>query len=606
MVVPHQPTPTRSLRSLLLLLAVLVPVLAPAPPSVAAAQSDRAPAAWKPPVDAPVVDPFRLPSSPWGAGNRGLAYGTADGDPVRAVDDGTVTFTDRVGTGLHVTVDHGNGLRSTYAFLASALVVRGQRVTAGQVIGSATTGFHLTARVGDRYVDPARLLDGPGGVPRLLPDHGTAPGGRARSAAHSGWFGSALGAVSSAAGQVPRGVADAARAAGGGVARVTATAGTAGTGLRTAVEVLLGTAALAVAPALAGPAGWSAVVSGWQLDPALAFARLIHDLLPSVQAVAVRDAVLDWQRDGRDCTPDDVAVPPGGGGRVLIQVGGLGTSSGAASIAKLDPVAAGYDPRDVVGFSYAGGCTPTPFGTSNPVPGSLSASLTTNPYGPTDTHQDVDLSASRLADLVDEVHAARPEAAIDLAAHSMGGVVTRRALEILTARHGGQPPVSVVLTVGSPHDGTELAGISSAVHLDPQLSAVLHQQLPARAAEGDATSVSQLARGTGTELPAPAEPPPGVRVVSIGAPGDLVVPGERTRWEGATNTVVGSPTDVGTDVHGALPGRPEVQRELALAVAGLPARCLSFATAFGSAVTSRTVAALEGGLAVAAIVLPFP
>jgi hypothetical protein len=571
----------------------------------ASAEADPAPSAWRPPVDAPVVDPFR-PPSPWGLGNRGLAYGTADGDPVRAVAEGTVSFTDRVGVGLHVTVDHGNGLRSTYAFLASALVVRGQRVAAGQLIGTATTGFHLTARVGDRYVDPSRLLAGEGSVPRLLPEHGTDGPGSAGRTSRSGWFGPVLGAVSSAARRAPRGVADAAGAAGGGLARATAGAGAALADVRDVAWVLLGTASLAIGPVLTGPATWADVVAAWQLDPALAFAHLIHDLLPSVQALALSGAVIDWQRSGRNCTADDVVVPPGGKGRVLIQVGGLGTASGAASIAKLDPVLAGYDPRDVVGFSYAGGCTPAPFGSSAPVPGSLSASLPARPYDAGDTHQDVDVSASRLADLVDAVHAARPDAAIDLAAHSLGGVVARRALEILTTRHGGQPPVSVVLTVGSPHDGTELAGAASAVHLDPQLSTLLHEHLPDRAAEGDAVSVSQLAPGTRTQLPPPTEPPPGVRVVSIGGAGDVVVPGERTRWQGATNTVIGSPIDVGTDVHGELPGRPEVQRELALAVAGLPARCLSFAAAIGSAVTSRVVAATEGAIAVAAIVLPFP
>jgi murein DD-endopeptidase MepM/ murein hydrolase activator NlpD len=130
----------------------------PGPPAGAVA------CGWRAPVDAPVVDPFRQPEHRYGPGNRGLEYGAADGREVTAVAAGRVTFAGPVGGRRYVVVDHGaagqGALRSTYGPLASVSVVRGQRVDAGGEVGTAASGFHLTARLGTRYVDPAPLLGG--------------------------------------------------------------------------------------------------------------------------------------------------------------------------------------------------------------------------------------------------------------------------------------------------------------------------------------------------------------------------------------------------------------------------------------------------------------
>jgi murein DD-endopeptidase MepM/ murein hydrolase activator NlpD len=52
------------------------------------------------------------------------------------------------GYGLHVVIDHGGGLSSLYGHLDTALVMTGDFVTAGQVIGTVgssgnATGPHL-------------------------------------------------------------------------------------------------------------------------------------------------------------------------------------------------------------------------------------------------------------------------------------------------------------------------------------------------------------------------------------------------------------------------------------------------------------------------------
>ena len=116
--------------------------------------------AYLPPVDAPVVDPFHLPSTPYGAGNRGLEYATVPGTPVRASAGGVVTFAGPVGGSLYVTVAPPDGVRTSYSYLARLGVVLGQRVRQGQIVGVAGARFHFGARIGGDYIDPADLFSG--------------------------------------------------------------------------------------------------------------------------------------------------------------------------------------------------------------------------------------------------------------------------------------------------------------------------------------------------------------------------------------------------------------------------------------------------------------
>ena len=82
-----------------------------------------------------MVDGFRPPATPFGAGNRGLEYGTDPGTPVAAVGDGRVTFAGSVAGTLHVTVLHADGVRTTYSFLRRVDVVVGQAVRQGDRSG---------------------------------------------------------------------------------------------------------------------------------------------------------------------------------------------------------------------------------------------------------------------------------------------------------------------------------------------------------------------------------------------------------------------------------------------------------------------------------------
>jgi murein DD-endopeptidase MepM/ murein hydrolase activator NlpD len=122
--------------------------------------------AYRPPVDATVVDRFRPPSTPYGPGNRGWEYATVPGSTVVAAADGVVTFAGPVGGSLAVTVRHADGLRTSCSFLASVVVAEGAVVRAGDPIGSAGARLHFGVRRGDTYLDPAFLFaaTGPDGA----------------------------------------------------------------------------------------------------------------------------------------------------------------------------------------------------------------------------------------------------------------------------------------------------------------------------------------------------------------------------------------------------------------------------------------------------------
>ena len=111
-----------------------------------------------PPVDAPIVDPFRPPSSAYGAGNRGLEYRTVPGQTVRASADGVVSFSGSIGAQQFVSIQHDASLRTTYSFLASRSVARGQRVAQGDKVGTSGTSFHFGALRDGVYIDPETLF----------------------------------------------------------------------------------------------------------------------------------------------------------------------------------------------------------------------------------------------------------------------------------------------------------------------------------------------------------------------------------------------------------------------------------------------------------------
>ncbi len=480
---------------------------------------------YVPPITPPagvVTDRFRPPPTPYAAGNRGLDYATVPGSPIVASARGVVIFAGPVAGTLHVTIEHPDGLRTSYSFLAGIGVAVGQHVAQGQVIGVAGAIFHFGVRdrEGD-YLDPEALFAGRVGA-HLVPglDDGAAPLG----AGTAGERRDLLGIVREVAGR------------------------------------------------LGGKVG------------AMAAEEL--SLLPSVSAYRLARELEAFRRSQRTCTPAAVPVPPPPKRRIAVLVGGIGTSDTSAAVDRVDTDRLGYARADVLRFSYAGGR----IATRTPLRGALAAIPATR-YRSADTQIDLRVSASRLVDLLGQVARAAPEVPVDVIAHSQGGVVTRLAVDQALAEHRLPPEVGLVVTIASPHQGDDAATAIQAV-ASPVARAVAGAAAD-RSGLGldlDGVSEAQLSQVSmvASELSRPV--PAHLRVVSIGASGDLMVPWVRTLAGNATSVLV----DLGgPSAHDRLPGAAATTRAIGLALAGRPPACVALATGGREVVTSHLAAQTE-------------
>lgn len=185
-------------RLVVVLTSVAVGLVVAAPPRASAAEAPT----YRPPVHAPVADPFRPPPEPWLAGNRGIEYATAPGTVVGAIGPGVVSFAGPVAGALHVTVTHPDGLRSSYSYLAAVRVAIGDRVAGGHRVGVAAERLHLGVRRGRTYLDPASLWGRPVGGGRVVLVPLQPPPGAAAAAPDGG-----AGAPDTAPGGMPPGPA---------------------------------------------------------------------------------------------------------------------------------------------------------------------------------------------------------------------------------------------------------------------------------------------------------------------------------------------------------------------------------------------------------------
>lgn len=184
--------PTAPARAVLRAVAALVAsmlalLLAIGVPSAAALVSARSSGdAWRtyrPPTDAPVLDPFRPPPEPWLPGNRGIEYATSAGATLVAIGPGVVAFAGPVAGRLVVSILHPDGLRSALTGVAAVDVDVGDRVWAGAPVAVAGERTHLGVRRGEAYLDPASLWGtvAGGGSVHLVPAGAPAPSAPPRS-----------------------------------------------------------------------------------------------------------------------------------------------------------------------------------------------------------------------------------------------------------------------------------------------------------------------------------------------------------------------------------------------------------------------------------------
>jgi hypothetical protein len=390
-----------------------------------------------PPVDAPIARPYLDPEGPYAAGHRGVDYAVPAGSLVRAAGDGRVTFAGPVADVRAVTIDHGDGVTTTYTTLAFVLVVAGDEVGQGEWVGRSGAahaggdeGVHFGVRVDGAYVDPMTYL-GPVG--------------------------------------------------------------------------LAGAVHLAPLPAPE----------------------------PPISTLSLRDAITRELHGG--CKQPAVvsdAGPPNDNVAVLVAGIGTHTTAGAepAMYARV-PELLGYPRTAVYRFSYAG-------------PGGLSLH---EPYDRTDTYGDLRAAAARLRELLARIARRSPGRAVDLIAHSQGGVIARIYLESMhDAWDPDLPVVDHLVTFATPHEGAPLANAAGTLVEDSISGGVLVRWLSQRARDGArwpdplSKAVDQLRPGSDLLRSLAREDVSfGTRVLALTTASDLVVPAGRARLDNELSRVVG-------------------------------------------------------------------
>lgn len=238
--------------------------------------------------------------------------------------------------------------------------------------------------------------------------------------------------------------------------------------------------------------------------------RLVVTVLAVVVLVlvVVTGTLLAGELTGRGTAdqsrPGPVLVVPGYGGR---------TASLAPLVAQLRA-----DGRQVVVFEPTGGGT-----------------------------GDLRVQARRLGDLAEQTMASADSGSVDLVGYSAGGVVVR----LYVRDEGGASVVRRVLTLGSPHHGTDVAALAQEV------------------AGGCPTACEQLVTDSELlrRLNAGDETPDGPAWVSVRTRRDqTVTPDDSAVLEGALNIVVQDLCPGATTSHGELPGDPAVLATLRAAL----------------------------------------
>lgn len=104
-----------------------------------------------------------------GKQNDGINVAVPEGTPVKAAEDGVVTYSgnELKGYGNLVLVRHSNGYVTAYAHASELMVKRGETIKRGQIIAKAgQTGevsspqLHFEIRQGSTPVDPSKFLNG--------------------------------------------------------------------------------------------------------------------------------------------------------------------------------------------------------------------------------------------------------------------------------------------------------------------------------------------------------------------------------------------------------------------------------------------------------------
>ncbi|MGO3041241.1 M23 family metallopeptidase [Ancrocorticia populi] len=121
---------------------------------------------WPSGSEVPVIRKFNNPSERWLPGHRGVDLEMSEAADIKAAASGTVVYAGRLSDRNVVSIEHQNGLRTTYEPVTPT-VKKGESVARGQVIGQLDPGhlagswvLHWGAKYsGDRYINPLSLLN---------------------------------------------------------------------------------------------------------------------------------------------------------------------------------------------------------------------------------------------------------------------------------------------------------------------------------------------------------------------------------------------------------------------------------------------------------------
>jgi hypothetical protein len=589
----------RSILVVVLCASLTVAVLAsPAP----AADDNDASGAWQRPVEGRVVEPFRAPGSAYGAGHRGADLAAAPGTPVRAANDGVVSFAGNVAGTLHVVIAHDGNLRTSYSFLASVAVHTGESVARGAIVGTTGgtgeahdgTALHFGLRVGDRYVDPMQLFR-PVDLTKLVhlvpsddPDeHPWTPGAESTELRTSLRLPLPAGALASlAAVDDGGGCGDDVPLVGGIISDACAVADWIGDRANEALDAGL--------RYLQAVTGISDEFVRRLRGPLRATADLLRQLPDALARSLARTPpgqfVLDVVEMGRrfvdtvtaDCDDSAPAADgTGGSGHRVMVVAGIDSSGGAwdSPTVGIDVKALGYyrNEGEIRYFSYTadGGA-----------------------YTKADTLGDLDLAAQHLLAQLRAMQREQPGREVDLVGHSQGGVV----IDIFLSKYydpadPSLPPLGNVITLSSPHEGAPLSTAagqarsktSGRIILDDLVGDGFGLVPPA-----GSKAVGQLTEGSPTiKSLFPHGLPEHVNYTTIGADTDYVVPATNISVPGATETVIaGGDLDL-LNEHSAIVSDSDALRAVRSALEGRAPPCVSIGKAIRGAVVPVIISRFE-------------
>ncbi len=160
-------TPALLAAMLLILSPAVTSAAGPPGPAASALAPPGAAGSWSWPLDPrpAVLRPFDPPPRPWLSGHRGVDLAAAPGGALLAAPAAaTVSFVGVVVDRPVITIDHGNGLRSSFEPVESQLTT-GASVPEGGGLGKVLPGhcgpvpcIHWGVRRGDEYLNPLAFV----------------------------------------------------------------------------------------------------------------------------------------------------------------------------------------------------------------------------------------------------------------------------------------------------------------------------------------------------------------------------------------------------------------------------------------------------------------